>query len=256
MEENKDYRAYRYGDYLEPGSKLKLEHSITCENVDISSLIAQGMGNLVALHQESVANEQKAYDSVVAAAVQWEQQAAVTQLINRALDYLRVPEAQHSANQWRPNPHNDDWEEISNKVYKMNCRVREDNSYDRATGAWVPTAWYVTWDLYLNTPKNGHNIHIAGQDRKRYTDKAAAHKYLAGRKQAYAHLFTELSPPIPKQYEQHFMVHGALLPGYTVEGQERSAEKPSVLGQLATAKAQEKTAEPKAATKKKEDMQL
>lgn len=224
--------------------------------MDISDLIAQGVGNLVSMHQESVDNEQKAYDIVVAAAKQWEQQAATTQLINRAMEYLRVPEAQHSANQWRTNPRNDDWEEISNKVYKMNCRIREDTSYDRATGTWVPTAWYVTWDLYLNTPKNGHNVHIAGQDRKRYTDKAAAQKYLDGRKKAYAHLFSELSPVIPKQYEHHFMVHGALLPGYTVEGQQKTAEKTSVLEKLSAAKAQEKSAEQKSAVKKKEDIQL
>jgi hypothetical protein len=256
LEKNKDYRAFRYGDRLEPGYKLEIEHSISCENVDISTLIAQGVDNLTAMRQESVDSEQKAYDIVVAAAKQWEKQAVTTQLINRAMEYLKVPEAEHSSNQWRKNPRNDDWDEISNKVYKMNCRVREDTSYDRSTGKWVPKAWYVTWDLYLNTPKNGHNIHIAGQDRKRYTDKEAAYKYLDGRKKAYDHLFTELSPAIPKQYEQHFMVHGALLPGYTVEGQERAAKKPSVLGQLATAKAQEKSAGDKPAAKKKEDMQL
>lgn len=224
--------------------------------MDISSLIAQGVGNLAAMHQESIDNEQKAYDIVVAAAKQWEQQAATTQLINRALEYLRVPEVSHSSNQWKPNPRNDDWEEISNRVYKMTCRVREDTTYDRGSGKWVPSAWYVTWDLYLNTPKNGHNIHIAGQDRKRYTDKAAAYKYLDGRKKAYAHLFTEISPAIPKQYEQHFQVHGALLPGYTVEGKERTAERPSVLERLSVAKTQEKSAVPQAAVKKKEDMQL
>lgn len=58
-----------------------------------------------------------------------------------------------------------------------------------------------------------------------------------------------------KEYEHHFTVHGTLLPGYTVEGQEpvkaehtaaevsegdislpEKAEKPSVLGKLAAAK--------------------
>ena len=42
MEENKDYRAYRYGDHLEPGAELKIEHSVSCEDVDISSLITMG----------------------------------------------------------------------------------------------------------------------------------------------------------------------------------------------------------------------
>lgn len=117
---------------------------------------------------------------------------------------------------------------------------------------------------------------IAGQNQKRYTDKNAAIKYLDGRKKAYSHLFTEISPPIPKEYEHHFMVHGTLLPGYTVEGLEQAKtehaaaevseggiftpenqEKPSVLGKLSVAKTQEKTpTTPGTAMKKKEDIQL
>lgn len=256
MEENKDYRAFRYGDRLEPGYKLEIEHSISCENVDISALIAQGVDNLTAMRQESMDNEQKAYDIVVAAAKQWEQQAVTTQLINRALEYLHTPEVEHTENKWKDT---DNWrsgEEISNRVYKMTCGVWEDTKYDRQAQQSIPVAWYVTWDLYIHSPKKGYGTRIAGQNQKRYTDKDAAYKYLDGRKKAYAHLFTELSPAIPKQYKQHFMVHGALLPGYTVEGQERTAEKPSVLGQLATAKAQEKSAGIKPAAKKKEDLQL
>lgn len=276
MEENKDYRAYRYGDRLEPGYELKVEHNISCEDVDISSLITMGAENLESMRQGSIDGEQKAYEIVVAAAKQWEQQAAATQMINRALEYLRTPEVKHTANRWQPNPNNNDWEEISNRVYKMTCRIREDTEYDRETKQSVPVAWYVTWDLYLNSPKDGYSIHLAGQDKKRYTDKAAAVKYLDGRKRAYSHLFAEISPPIPKEHENCFTVNGALLPGYTVEGQEpektdRAAaevseggismpekpEKPSVLGKLSAAKTQEKTpAVSGAANKKKEDMQL
>ena len=274
MEENKDYKVYRF-DYLTEGSQLKFEHSVYCEDVDISSLITQGTDALEALRQDSMDGEQKAFEIVQAAAKQWEQQAAVTQKLNRALEYLRTPEVAHTANQWQPNQNNSDWEEISNRVYKMSCRIREGTSYDRIKKVMVPTAWYVTWDLYLNSPKDGHNIHLAGQNQKRYTDKAAAVKYLGGRKKAYSHLFTEISPQIPKEYENHFTVNGALLPGYTVEGQEpvkaehtaaegsedgislpEKSEKPSVLGKLAAAKSQEKAPAAPGATKKKEDMQL
>lgn len=59
MEENKDYRAYRYGDYLEPGAELKIEHSVSCEDVDISSLITMGAENLEAMRQGSIDGEQK-----------------------------------------------------------------------------------------------------------------------------------------------------------------------------------------------------
>lgn len=101
-------------------------------------------------------------------------------------------------------------------------------------------------------------------------------KYIEGRKKAYAHLFTEISPPIPQEHAEHFKVNDVLLPGYTIEGQEpitttRTAadvlnelsggafasidKKPSVLGKLAASKAETKTA-PSAGAKKKEDIHI
>ena len=275
LEENKDYKVYRF-DYLTEGSNLKFEHSVYCEDVDISSFIAQGEEKIQAMRQDSMDGEKKAFDIVLAATKQWEQQAAVTQKLNRALEYLHTQEVKHTANEWRKT---DNWkndEEISNRVYRMTGGIWEDTKYDRETKQSVPVAWYVTWDVYVNSPKEGYGEKIAGQNQKRYTDKAAAEKYLEGRKKAYSHLFTEISPQIPKQYERHFTVYGALLPGYTVEGQEpvktdRTAaevseggifmpekpEKPSVLGKLSAVKVQEKAGkEPKAANKRKEDMQI
>ena len=273
LEENKDFRAYRYGDHLEPGHELKIEHSISCEDVDISSLIRMGKDSLEAMRQGSIDGEQKAYEIVVAAAKQWEQQAVATQMINRALGYLRTPEVEHTANEWHKSG---DWrnsEEISNRVYKMTCSVWEDTKYDRETKQMLPVAWYVTWDVYVNSPKQGYGEKIAGQNQKRYTDKAAALKYLEGRKKAYAYLFSEVSPPIPQKYERHFKVYGTLLPGYSIEGREQEKadqaasqvleggfsasqkeEKTSVLGKLSEAKSQEKVpALPGVADRKKED---
>ena len=87
MEENRDYHAYRYGDHLTPGSELKIEHSVVCENVDISTLITMGIDSLEAMRQGSIDGEQKAYEIVVAAAKQWEQQAVMDQLAaNRPAD--------------------------------------------------------------------------------------------------------------------------------------------------------------------------
>mgnify|MGYP007028959487 CR=1 FL=1 len=53
MEENKDYQVYRF-DYLTEGSQLKLDHSVYCEDVDISSLITQSADALEALRQDSI----------------------------------------------------------------------------------------------------------------------------------------------------------------------------------------------------------
>ena len=88
MEENKDYQVYRF-DYLTEGSQLKLDHSVYCEDVDISSLITQSADVLEALRQDSMDGEQKALAIVQAAAKQWEQQAAVTWSIRPIHLYVR-----------------------------------------------------------------------------------------------------------------------------------------------------------------------
>ena len=144
MEENRDYHAYRYGDYLTPGSELKIEHSVVCENVDISTLITMGTDSLEAMRQGSIDGEQKAYELVVAAAKQWEQQAAATQTINRALEYLRTPEIVHTGNQWKDT---DNWradQKISNRVYQMTCSIWEDTKYDRETKQSIPVAFLIS----------------------------------------------------------------------------------------------------------------
>ena len=268
------YEVYEF-DRLEPGESVKIEHSVYQTNADISGLVGQGAEAVRALREESAASEQIAYEIVQAALKQWEKQAAMTQLYDRALQYLDTPAVEHTSNQWQKTSDYRDSTIRSNMVYQMSHSIWEDTKYNRDTKQYEPVAWYVTWDVSLRgVGRFQYGKQIAGQRQKRYTDKAAAEKYLQGRINAYAHLFTELSPPIPKEHEQHFMVNGCLLPGYTVEGQEpRQAKetaaetpeggiftlkgkKPSVLGRLAEAKAQEHTApDPGAKMKKKEDMQ-
>ena len=46
MEENKDYRVHRSGD-LSEGYKLQVEHTVSCENIDISPFIAQGVNGKI-----------------------------------------------------------------------------------------------------------------------------------------------------------------------------------------------------------------
>lgn len=265
MIENNHYRANRYGDAFEPGSTLKILHHIYLKQPDISSLITKSRDELEAMRQESISAENKAFDIVVAAAEQWEHPAATTQLLDMALEYLRIPQVEHTSNQWKEDRYNG--KSISNRVYKMNYDIWERTKYNHETKEQVPVAWDVSWNVYLNSPRQGHNVHIAGQRNKHYTDKNAALKYIEGRKKAYSHLFTEISPTIPKEYEEHFKVYGALLPGYVTEGQEvvkdTAAEvseggismlenkKASVLEQLSTAKSQ-KSVSPTVSDHKKE----
>ena len=42
---------------------------------------------------------------------------------------------------------------------------------------------------------------------------------------AYAHLFQELSPPLPENHAHLFSVNGQLLPGYTVQPHQPSPQE-------------------------------
>ena len=241
---------------------------------DLTPFTNTGIKELEKLRKISTAAEQEIFESLNIPLAKWERQAALTKLLDRAIDYLKTPEIEHTGNKWVKDRYAD--EKISNRVYQMSVNVYEDSTYDRQTQQRIPTAWYVTWDVGVHTPKQGWGKAIAGQRQKRYTDKDAALKYIEGRKKAYAHLFTEISPPIPQEYAEHFKVNGVLLPGYTIEGQEpittnRTAievlnelsggafalqeKKPSVLGKLAANKEDMKKA-PSGGAKKKEEPTL
>lgn len=223
MRKEKYYGVFDYGDQLEPGVELKIEHTVVegyADNtLDLSPIIGLGSDDLTKARDKSVEAEQAIFEKIRASVREWERQAAVTKTYNRALEYLHTSQIDHTSNQWIREKHHDR-DTISNKVYQMSVSVWENTKYDRATGQSVPVAWYVTWDVSLHTPKRGYGKQLAGQRQKRYTDKAAAQKYIEGRKKAYAHLFTEISPPIPTEYADHFKINGVLLPGYTIQGQE------------------------------------
>lgn len=270
------YGVYDYGDNLQPGATLKIERSITMDlnAPDLTPFTKTDIQELKNMRKISVAAEQEIFDGLNVPLSKWERQAALTKLIDRAIEYLKTSEIEHTGNKWVKDRYAD--EKISNRVYQMSASIYEDCTYDRQTQQRIPTAWYVTWNVGVHTPKQGWGKAIAGQRQKRYTDKKAALKYIEGRKKAYAHLFTEISPPLPQEYADSFKVHGVLLPGYTIEGQEpiptnRTAievlnelsggafalqdKKPSVLGKLAASKEDMKKA-PSAGAKKKEEPAL
>jgi len=223
-DQQKHYRVYDYGDNLKPGDQLKIEHSIcfdeqhanlaAFQNVPIEAL--QGM------RQASADKEQVIFERLRASVSEWETQAAQTLLLDSAIEYARVAPVRHSANQWAVNEYNTSMM-ISNMAYKMYYQIYEHTEYNREMKTSIPVAWYLTWSVHTNAPDhngyNSYNTKLAGQDRKRFTDKSEMERYLEGRKAAYAHLFAEVSPPIPPGYAKAFHVNGLLLPGYTLQGE-------------------------------------
>ncbi len=248
-----EMRTDRYTEtgYISYGNKIKMEHYVDNGVPDIGPLLELGADAIHALRKESIDSEDKAFEIIGAAIHQWEKQAAITRSCNRALEYLRIPEVEHTGNTWKKLDY-DRGEKISNRVFSMSWRIWETSKYDYNKRKDISVC-YASWDLCLNTPRRGYGQRIAGQKDKRFTDRASAEKYLEGRKKAYAGYFTEISPPIPMEYRESFMVHGHLLPDYIVEGME---PKPSVLGKLNEVKAQDKAASVSAPAKKKEGMEL
>ena len=214
------YTSYDH-DRLEAAEKLKIERTIyfQSEKSDIAELTALPLAELIRQKEESAAAEENIYSSLREQATAWEEQAGKTLSLEKAIEYARTPAVQHTSNKWQERDH--DRREISNAVYRMNYYVYENTRYDREKKESVPYSYSLTWNVYTNGPERNRRMKIAGQDRKVFADRAAMEKYLAGRQKAYANLFTEVSPQIPKQYAECFKVNGVLLPGYTIEGEER-----------------------------------
>jgi len=224
-EEKEFYNVYNYSDNLQPGNEITIKHSVSFNEsrANLSPLVSLSPDELKGMKLVSEEEEKKIFEKLCAAVEEWEQQAAQTLLFGKALEYVRTPAVKHTSNQWQKGAYDD--LEVSNMVYKMSYRIREETQYSRALQKSVPCAWYVSWSVIFNAPQkrdyySGSSCKIAGQEKKRYTDKAAAEKYVQGRIDVYASLFTEFSPPIPEENKNIFSVNGHLLPGYSLKPHE------------------------------------
>ena len=217
-EKQRFYDVSDYGDRLEAGSKLKIEHSIS--NRDNGTRLAQlthmSAEKLAELRAESAGKEETIYKKLRAATGEWEVQAAQTMLLDDAIEYVKTPPVKHTSNQWVAEQYGC---ECSNMVYKMVYSVREESKYNHSTKQQDVVAWVVDWRLYYNFPQhNRGGGNIAGQERKKFTEKEKADNYIIGRIAAFSDYFKELSPPVPANLAWKFSRNGQLLPGYSVQG--------------------------------------
>ena len=213
------YTSYDF-DSLEASHKMKIDRTVYFDTTgeDIAPLTGLPLVELQQMRQESTDAEQAIFEGLQQQAKAWEEQAGRSALLRKAIEYVMTPPVKHTSNKWEKTDY--DWHTRSNAVYEMTYHIYENTRYDREQQKSVTYSWSLTWSVRTHGPDNGRNVKIAGQERKTYSDKAAMEKYLAGRIKAYDHLFTEISPVIPKEYAQQFKVNGQLLPGYTVEGEE------------------------------------
>ena len=217
-----------WGDSLTTGATLKIVHSLHYSDYTASPymvpLVELTAAELQEKLKDSKAAEKSIFDKLKTAVSEWEAQAAQTLLLEKVLEYVRTPEVSHTSNEWKQ-IEGGAWE-ISNRVYQMRYQF---------TPVPQSEAVRVTWGIVYNTPQQpgnpryanswGDSRYIVRQEKKPYDSVEAAQRYIQGRFNLYAHLFTELSPPVPNDCKRMFMVNGHLLPGYTLAPPERTKEE-------------------------------
>ena len=117
-------------DKLDPADSMRIERNIYFEEqtADLSGLTALPLEQLQALREEYAAAEQAAFEALQEQAATWDEQAGKTLAIDKAIEYVRTPEATHTANQWEATDYG---KHISNRVYQMRYHISENTRYDR-----------------------------------------------------------------------------------------------------------------------------
>lgn len=202
-----------------PGKELKITEypTFNSERSDLSEIVKLPLDKLKELEAGSISEEQSIYDELCAVVNKWLGQAKKTIDYQKAQEYLKVLPVEHTSNQWTIDQNR--YHRMSNMVYRFSWWVNDRTEYDRSKKEYVPVAWALSWSVSFNTPHRADQSgsQIAGQSKKVFKDRAVMEKYLEGRIAAYAHLFTEISPPVPEDARKRFCVNGVLLPGYTIE---------------------------------------
>lgn len=168
MEKKKGYSMFER-DKLDPADSMRIERNIYFEEqtADLSGLTALPLEQLQALREEYAAAEQAAFEALQEQAAAWDEQAGKTLAIDKAIEYVRTPEATHTANQWEATDYG---KHISNRVYQMRYHISENTRYDREKEKSIPYSWTLSWSIYTNSPHNYGQAKIAGQERKVFAD--------------------------------------------------------------------------------------
>ena len=212
------YYLNAYQDGITPGQKMTIQHNISFNDwragPHIAPLVTLTSAEVTQRKEASITLEKELYAQLKKLAAAWDEQAAQTMLLERALEYLHTPEVEHTSNEWKQDK-NGIWE-ISNRTYKMRYKI----SYEKAADVYL-----VSWGIIYNAPKQpdsnyrnywGDSIYVARQDKKKYPSMEAAQHYIQGRFDLYCHLFREISPPVPNECRRMFSINGYLAAGYTL----------------------------------------
>ena len=172
------YYLNAYQDGITPGQQVTIQHRISFNDwragPHIAPLVELAGEEIMRRKEASIALEKDLYAQLKKLAEAWDEQAAQTMLLERALEYVHTPEVAHTSNEWKEGE-NGVWE-ISNRTYIMRYRIY----YEKAADSYL-----VSWGIVYNAPKQpdpkytnywGDSIYVARQDKKKYpTMEAAQH---------------------------------------------------------------------------------
>ena len=216
------YEISSSGTMLREGSNLDIQRSLVYrgDRADFTSFLDVPIKELETQLKASKAEERKIYDQLKEAAKAWDKHGAQTLLLEKAIEYLKVPEVKHTANEWKQQE-DGSWE-ISNLVYKMTFSIVK-----------FGDEWKLSWELSYTAPglsmgyweyTRSPRQRIEYEGSKKYKTLEGAQKYIQSKFDQYANHFETISPRIPKEAKPLFSVNGQLLQGYAIMRQTKKED--------------------------------
>ena len=100
---NQFYEVGSYTGVLREGSEICIQRQMTYRGqyADFKPFLNIPQKELEKRLNDSKAEEKKIYDGLQKAAKAWDEHGAQTLLLQKAIEYLKTPEVQHTANQWK-----------------------------------------------------------------------------------------------------------------------------------------------------------
>lgn len=180
------------------------------EKADFKPFLGVPIKELEQRLKDSQAEEKKVFEAIKKAVEAWDEHGAQTLLLQKAIEYLKVPVVTHTSNEWKKQK-DGSWE-ISNLVYKMTFSITRSGM-----------DWKLVWEVSYMAP--GLQVGYRGYERtpreridyegsKKYKTMDGAQKYVQLKFDQYSSYFRELSPPVPVEAKNLFCVNGQLLQGY------------------------------------------
>ncbi len=199
---------------INPGRSISVQRTMRYygEKADFGPFLTVPIKELEQRLKDSKAEEKEVFEQLQEAAKAWDEHGAQSLLLQKAIEYLKVPAVTHTSNEWKKQK-DGSWE-ISNMVYKMTFSIVKfgDEWKLEWEVSYMAPSLQVGYRGYERTPRE----RIDHEGSKKYKTLDGAQNYVQLKFDQYSSYFKELSPPVPPEAKELFCVNGQLLQGYTM----------------------------------------